>query len=108
MISPAFKRVNARLPNDLQIDRPTGHSGRHTFVTNSVNSGVDVQNVALASKHKSMAIQRYITPEDNAILVPAMAMARALPTLLREEEEEKVDKREKKRTFTIVEEEFEE
>lgn len=54
------KGLNNRLPKHLRIDCPTGHSGRHTFISNAINDGVAPEIVAKASKHKDAnSLQRY-------------------------------------------------
>jgi hypothetical protein len=35
-----LKYINGRLPQNLQIDHPTGHSDRYTFISNAINSCV--------------------------------------------------------------------
>ncbi len=54
------KYINGRLPqSSLQIERPTGHSVRHTFISNAINDGVPPEVVAKASKHKDVSsVQR--------------------------------------------------
>ena len=59
----------------MQIDRPTGHSGRHTFNSNALNSGVDAQVVAKASKHKDVnCVQKYYRETTASKLLPALCI----------------------------------
>ncbi|KAJ1417793.1 hypothetical protein B484DRAFT_466539, partial [Ochromonadaceae sp. CCMP2298] len=59
-------RVNARLPEEHQLAKPTGHAGRTTLVTVAVNEGgVDPTTVALASKHRDPKFcAGYIRPDE--------------------------------------------
>jgi hypothetical protein len=69
------KYVNGRLPKNLQIDRPTGHSGRHTFISNAINSGVAPEVVAKASKHKDVnCVQKYFHETTSTKLLPALSL----------------------------------
>lgn len=69
------KTINSRLPKQYQIERPTGHSGRHTFISNAINSGVDPETVAKASKHKDVnCVQKYYHPSNNQKMMPAMSI----------------------------------
>ena len=49
----AHKRTNDTLPEDLKVDKPIGHSGRNTFLTESINVGVYPIIVAKACKKRS-------------------------------------------------------
>ncbi len=52
-IKDCFKRVNARLPEDHQVKRPSVHGmGRRTHITTSVNIGTDPSIIAYTYKHK--------------------------------------------------------
>ncbi len=69
------KYINGRLPQSMQIDRPTGHSGRHTFISHAINSGVDAQVVAKASKHKDVnCVQKYYRESTSSKLLPALCI----------------------------------
>ena len=49
-----FDRLNARLPEDLRILDPTGHSGRRTFVSLCRRAQVSDSDIMVSSKHKSV------------------------------------------------------
>lgn len=69
------KYINGRLPVALKIDRPTGHSGRHTFISNAINSGVCPEVVAKASKHKDVnSVQKYFHETTSTKLLPALCV----------------------------------
>jgi integrase len=79
MIRKAFTKVNERLPMHLRLQKPTGHTGRHTFTSAGINAGVDVNIVSLATKHKSSnALKRYAHPEDVIRVQPALKIARCV------------------------------
>jgi hypothetical protein len=44
--------VNSKLPLNLQISRPTPHSGRRTLISSSINNGIDSSIVAKVSQHR--------------------------------------------------------
>jgi hypothetical protein len=90
MISPAFKNINLRLPAALQIatGKVTGHTGRQTFTSQCLLSGSNVQDIMLATKHKSSAIKRYLHPDHATILGPVLKVARSRIVQDEEEEEE--------------------
>ena len=91
MIAQASKTVNACFPELLQIEKATGHTGRRSFVSASINSGVDATGVSLASKHKRNAVRRYIHPEDHVILATALAIVSKFSTKYLQENEEEED-----------------
>ncbi|KAJ1393854.1 hypothetical protein B484DRAFT_408063 [Ochromonadaceae sp. CCMP2298] len=73
-------RVDARLPEDNHIARPTGHSGRTTLVTVAVNEGgVDPTLVAQASKHRDpKTCMSYIRPDETTLVAAAIGVGRAV------------------------------
>ena len=74
-IRNAFTVLNMLLPESLQGDKITGHSGRNTLVTAAVNSGIDATVVALTSKHKDpKSIMGYIEPNVNTAMTASMAI----------------------------------
>lgn len=78
-IKKAFNNVNERLPQELQISKPSGHTGRHTYVSNSINEGVDSEVVAAGSKHKSnVAIKRYFHPDHTKLAAGSMAQSKGI------------------------------
>ncbi len=78
-IRTAFKRINERLPERLRIDRATGHSGRHSFTSASINAGTDVNLVSLATKHKSSdALKKYMHLDDDKRVQPALNIAKSV------------------------------
>ena len=44
--------VNERLPTDLQLTNPSGHSGRVSLSSIAINNNVGSIEVAAATKHK--------------------------------------------------------
>jgi hypothetical protein len=75
-----INRVNARLPEESKIARPTGHSGRTTLVTVAVNEGgVDPTLVAQASKHRDpKTCMGYIRPDEGTLMAAALGVGRAV------------------------------
>jgi hypothetical protein len=74
-IKGAFARVNARLDPLLAVERPSGHTGRHSFVSGAINGGVSCEVVAKASKHRcAEALMKYNHPKDNQKVTPAIAI----------------------------------
>jgi len=72
-----IQKVNARLPKEFQISKCTGHSGRMTMVTTSVNEGVDPTIVALASKHRDPStLKGYIKPNTSTMMSAARAICK--------------------------------
>jgi hypothetical protein len=73
-------RVNARLPEEHQLAKPTGHAGRTTLVTVAVNEGgVDPTTVALASKHRDpKSCAGYIRPDETILMAAALGVGRAV------------------------------
>jgi hypothetical protein len=71
--------VKQRLPEEHQLDRVTGHTGRHSFVSGGKNSGVDAVTVAKSSKHRSTkSLQRYNHPDDSKKVATMTKMAVAV------------------------------
>ena len=71
LIKEAFVRVNNRLPQALVISNPTGHTGRHSFVSAGINANVLAEVVAKASKHRcSSALKRYNHPNESQKIAP--------------------------------------
>jgi site-specific recombinase XerD len=78
-IKDAFKAVNMKLPAEHQLEKVTGHTERHSYVSGSINSGVDAVVVAQGSKHRSTkSLQRYNHPDDSQKVVAMTTMARAV------------------------------
>lgn len=74
-IKAAFIRINSRLDPEFAVERPTGHTGRHSF-SGAINSKVSCEVVANASKrHDSASLQRYNHPDEGQKVVPALAIA---------------------------------
>jgi hypothetical protein len=73
-------RVNERLPEEHQLTKPTGHSGRTTLVTVAVNEGgVDPTMVAQASKHRDpKTCMGYIRPDEGTLMAAALGVGRAV------------------------------
>jgi hypothetical protein len=61
-----FADVNCRLSDTARLKKaPTRHSGRRTFVSNSMNAGAGASAVGASSKHQSMEVLNgYIEPDD--------------------------------------------
>jgi integrase len=99
----AAAAVNLRLPARLQSANIRGHSGRHTFTSGSVNSGVNDATTAAATKHRSMdSLKRYHHPSAETAVTPALSIARKQAHEARqvqddEEEEEEVEEVAKKK-----------
>ena len=52
-----MKRINGRLSSDVQVSKPTGHSGRHTLSSVAMNEGhCDAVSVSKTTKHKDLEI----------------------------------------------------
>jgi len=60
-----FGRVNEKLPEHLQVQKPTGHSGRKSFATNGMKAtDGDSVAVALATHHREpRSLLGYIQPD---------------------------------------------
>ena len=59
-------KCNLRIPLELQVENPTGHSGRKTFCSVAVNNNVSALVVAQATKHKDL--MRYVSVSDNSLM----------------------------------------
>jgi hypothetical protein len=82
------KRMNELLPEEIQVENPTGHSGRATMISAAVNSGCDATIVSKASKHKDPSmLQRYFHPDVKAMQSPALAVASSFKMQSPEEKE---------------------
>jgi hypothetical protein len=75
-----FTVVNARLPTECQLVKaPSGHSGRRTYVSNTMNAGARASSVAASSKHKSMEVLNgYIDPDDGFLCEASRIMGGAV------------------------------
>jgi hypothetical protein len=52
MFTKHVKMMNSLLPTDLTVDKPTGHSGRHSLTTNATEAGCDANIISASTKHK--------------------------------------------------------
>jgi hypothetical protein len=78
MLRLMLPAINEELPVELQSKNIKGHSGRHSFVSNSVNNGIDSQVVAQASKHKDVnSVKRYLKADVKALSNASIAIASA-------------------------------
>ncbi|KAJ1399365.1 hypothetical protein B484DRAFT_406332 [Ochromonadaceae sp. CCMP2298] len=72
--------VNQRLPEEMRTERKaTGHSGRHTLVSNGVNSGVIPAVVAITSKYKGVdTLLGYVKPNNAVLLATSLGIGKAM------------------------------
>ena len=71
-------KCNLRIPLDLQVENPTGHSGRKTFCSVSVNNNVSALVVAQATKHKDpKTLMGYVSVSDNSLMEASLAISSA-------------------------------
>ena len=62
-------KCNLHIPSELQVENPTGHSGRKTFCSVAVNNNVSALVVAQATKHKDPKIlMEYVSLSDNSLM----------------------------------------
>jgi hypothetical protein len=67
-----FMEVNSRLSEMVRLEKaPTGHSGRRTFVSNSMNAGEGASAVAASSKHASVDVLNGYIDADGGFLCEA-------------------------------------
>lgn len=79
-IRAATPSVNIRLPEDLRLERATGHTGRHTLATLAMNNGGDQIITAAATKHRDpQSLQGYCQGNDGLLMGAALQVANALP-----------------------------
>ena len=75
MLRSAPARVNDSLPDDMKVLKPTGHSGRASFVSGAINAGISAEVVSKVSKHKDpKSLKRYHHPDTMSLLSPALAI----------------------------------
>jgi len=63
MIRKALKDLNLRLPSNLQLKKPTGHTGRHSYASISMNaeSGGDMLATSAGTGHRDpKSLQGYV------------------------------------------------
>ena len=69
---------NGRLPEYLQLFRPTAHVGRNSFVSISMNEKVSSELVAIGSKHKDpKTLMGYIEPSSMSMMAASLAIGNA-------------------------------
>lgn len=70
---------NSRLPEFLKLLHPTGHVGRNSYVTISMNEKVSSELVALGSKHKDpKTLLGYIEPSSMSLMAGALSIGSAV------------------------------
>lgn len=75
-----MKDLNDRLPEHLQLKRATGHSGRHTFASVSMNaeSGGDAIATAVGTGHRDpKSLQSYVKPSAELKMKAARSIGKA-------------------------------
>lgn len=78
-VRQAMKDLNARLPVHLQMTKATGHSGRHTFASVSMNaSGGDVFATSVGTGHRDpKSLQTYVKPSAELKMKAARSIGQA-------------------------------
>jgi hypothetical protein len=78
-IRSALKRCNARLPENCQLPRATGHCARVTMCTLAVNNGAGAAETSLASHHRDInSCRSYVRPNATALMAAPRAIGSAL------------------------------
>ena len=63
---------------ELQVENPTGHSGRKTFCSVAVNNNVSALVVAQATKHKDpKTLMGYVSVSDNSLMEASLSISSA-------------------------------
>ena len=63
---------------ELQVENPTGHSGRKTFYSVVVNNNVSALVVAQATKHKDpKTLMGYVSVSDNSLMEASLSISSA-------------------------------
>lgn len=63
----------------MKVDKPTPHSFRRTFVSNSINAGVAANIVAKTSQHKDIRmLNQYADVNTSVKVAPGLAMGRSM------------------------------
>ena len=71
-------KCNLRIPSELQVENPTGHSGGKTFCSVAVNNNVSALVVAQATKHKDpKTLMGYVSVSDNSLMEASLAISSA-------------------------------
>lgn len=71
--------VNIRLPLELQIKNPTGHSGRVTLSSIAMNNNVGSVEVCDATKHKDpKSLLGYVRKDDGSLGAAALGISEAI------------------------------
>lgn len=81
MIRSALKDLNLRLPSHLQLKNPTGHTGRHSYASISMNAegGGDVLATSVGTGHRDpKSLQGYVKPGPNLKMQGGRVIGKAL------------------------------
>ena len=71
--------VNERLPTELQLTNPSGHSGRVSLSSIAINNNVGSIEVAAATKHKDpKSLLGYVRKDDGVLGSAALGVAEAI------------------------------
>ena len=71
--------VNERLPTELQLTNPSGHSGRVSLSSIAINNNVCSIEVAAATKHKDpKSLLGYVRKDDGVLGSAALGVAEAI------------------------------
>ena len=71
--------VNERLPTELQLTNPSGHSGRVSLSSIAINNNVGSIEVAAATKHKEpKSLLGYVSKDDGVLGSAALGVAEAI------------------------------
>eukprot|EP01040_Poterioochromonas_malhamensis_P010433 gene10433-11350_t len=86
-------RLNKLLPKELQLEKATGHTGRHTAASIAVNSGVDSSIIAKVTHHKDpRALSVYQHQDDKVRLSTALAISKSIKKKVESDEEAFIEK----------------
>ena len=74
-----MEHLNKRIPKELQMTHPTGHSGRHSFCSISMNAeGSDAVATAIGSGHRDpKSLAGYIVPSRDLKTKAAITIGKA-------------------------------
>ncbi len=67
-VRKCLPNLNARLDSEMQAKNVKGHSGRRSFITNGLNSGVPPEIIAQSTKHKDPKTLMAYAEKSDAIL----------------------------------------
>ena len=66
-------KVNARLPEDVRLQKCSSRTGRVTFATNAMNSGAGAEATSVATKHRDpKTLLGYVMADEGLLMQAAL------------------------------------